>query len=318
MRKIRFSSDNLKHIANPHVKARAWTENLLAGGYNGEPVAFSTDNGFYGEVELSIRNEIMISHSRANSMILQRRHEHIAKEYRNKIMLFLNNGNQKLQATQLKRNMTLNKNQAVLLSAEFPQILDGRHSGDVLCMILPDSIFERWGEPVEDYLNLNNDYKSPIFRMINAYCKMLHQDNDVLSNEEVYFLCNHISDLFALWFGIRNIDIDEISSNCARFIAIKRIIRNNLYNTEFNIHDAAHILGISTRLVQHVLTKNQTNFHTLLNKTRAKIAFCLLNDDNAKRYGIENIALHCGFGDYSKFYRSFKYYHKASPKEFLI
>lgn len=316
MQKLTFSSDELPSHFNPKKRATEWSNALLHGGYNGEAIIPDKEIRFNGLVELSAPSGTMIATSSANSLILRRNHEHIVRDMDDRIMLFFNIGQSDMRVVQLGKEVFLSPGEGILLAQEFPQILDGSKSGEVVCLILPRDPYDEWIDFVEDFVGAKGSIKNSRFQILKNYCCMLAGEANNFSNEEINAITNHISILASFWLGAKSNQTEnsEQSTIVARRLAINRIIRRNLNNAELDVNFVARKLQLSPRTVQHILTKSGTNFISLLHSIRQKRALKMLYDSAYADMSLEKISSFCGYNDYSSFYKNFIYFHKTSPQ----
>ncbi|WP_240008402.1 helix-turn-helix domain-containing protein [Pseudaquidulcibacter saccharophilus] len=316
MQKLIFSSDELPAHFNPTKRAIEWSNALLHGGYNGEAIIPDKEIRFNGLVELSAPSGTMIATSSANSLILKRNHEHIVRDMDDRIMLFFNTGKSDMRVVQLGKETFLGPNEGILLTQEFPQILDGSKSGEVVCLILPREPYDEWIDFVDDFIGTKGSINNSRFQLLKNYCCMLVCEANNFTDCEINAITNHISKLASFWLGAKIIKTErsEQSAISARRLAINRIIRRNLNNAELDVKFIARKLQLSPRMVQHILTKSGTNFISLLHLIRQNRALKMLYDPAYADMSLEKISFFCGYNDYSNFYKNFIQFHKTSPQ----
>jgi len=95
---------------------------------------------------------------------------------------------------------------------------------------------------------------------------------------------------------------------------VTRIILMNLDNKALTIGKIARDMAVSKRTLQYQLRSEGTEFRTLLQETREKLAKKFLNEN----YTIEDITYMLGFTDPSVFRKSFKKWTGHTPKEFRL
>ena len=96
---------------------------------------------------------------------------------------------------------------------------------------------------------------------------------------------------------------------------IESLIQNTLSQGQtLNIEKAGEMLAKSRQTLYRQLKQEGTDFQTIYNETRKKIAFDLLRE---KRNTISAVSLQLGFKDTSSFYKAFRRWTGVSPKEFL-
>ncbi len=316
--KIVFSSDRLDRHLGPGRRARAWVESLMDSryGFTGDAIVPSDDSTFFGETELLCSGTTAMARSRASHLIVRRNIAHIARDLDDRVMLFLNQGLTPMRVVQLGREAVLQPGEGAFVCQENPQIFDASHSGDALSLVLPREDIENWKTPPQDVAASQHDFTRPAYRMLFACCRMLAEEIHELSAEQSGLVRRHIADLSRHWLGVAAHDRqDDITSIEARYLAIRRLIRKNLSRPDLDVRMIARTLGLSQRMVQHVLTRSGTSFAQLLNETRCRRAATILDDPACDYLSAHDIAQICGYGDYPQFFRVFKRYSGNSPSQ---
>lgn len=306
MSKLIFSSDALPSTLAPGSRARAWAESLMAGGYNGEAVVPDTESPFTGHVELMAPAGVMLAKSRANSLILTRRPEHIVQDMDDRVTLFFNHGGAAMRTVQMGREMILGAGEGVMVAQDTPQILDGSGSGDVIALILPREPFDAWRNAIHDFAGLRHDFSSSAYRLLRGYSRMLVEEAPGLSDHEVDAVTRHITDLSRSWLGARcEVGGDDGTTRTSRYLAIKTLVRRNLHRADLTPGSIARLLGLSERMVHHVMTLSGGSFGQLVAEMRLRAIHARLIDPAYDAYPIHVLVSSCGFSDYSVFFRRF-------------
>lgn len=317
MARLVFSSHDLDPRLTAQHRARAWSESLMAGGYNGHPIIPETDDGFYGVTDVRLSGPSMICRCASSSLIVRREPAHIARDLDDRVMIFFNAGTVKVNTLHLGRSTDLAPGEAVLLTQENPQAFDASKSGAALGLILPREAIDHWRREAHDLAGHRHDYTSPVFRMMRTYCQLLADDGEVLSPEQGEMMRRHVVDLLGQWLGAGDAGrtSSEDASLSARFTAIRRLMRRQSADPQLDIASVARQMGLSSRMVQHVLTVSGTSFSVLLNRLRCTRAAVMLADPAYANTRLPDLALACGYADYSHFFRAFRRHSGAAPSD---
>lgn len=313
--KLIFSSDALSPSLAPGTRARAWAESLMAGGYNGEAVVPDSESPFSGHVELMAPGGTMLAKSRANSLVLTRRPHHIARDMDDRITLFFNQGKVEMRTVQMGREMVLGAGEGVLVSQDTPQILDGSRSGDVIALILPREPFDAWRTTIHDLAGRRHDFSSPAYRLLRGYSRMLVDEVAAMSETEIDAVTRHVTELSRMWLGVSGGGAHAgESAQASRLLAIRTLIRRNFRRPELSVAMVARALGLSDRMVHHVLTASGSSFGRMVVDTRLAATYAQLIDPAYSGHAIYDLAMSCGFTDYSMFFRRFRQRYGETPQ----
>lgn len=312
-----FSSDRLPAGLTAGSRARAWAESLMAGGYNGEAVVPDNDSPFIGHVELMAPAGAMLARSRANSLILTRRPEHVALDMDDRVTLFFNQGSAPMRTVQMGREAVLGAGEGILVAQDAPQILDGSRSGDVIVLILPRGPFDAWRAEIHDIAGRRQDCTSAPYRLVRGYSRMLVDEAADLSDAEAASVAQHITELTRLWLGVVAEETDPGgSTRVSRLLAIRSLIRRNFWRPDLSAQTIAQSLGLSERMIHHVVTNSGASFGQLVMEARLKAVHTRLIDPAYDAQPIHALAASCGFTEYATFFRSFRRRYGRTPKHF--
>jgi AraC-like DNA-binding protein len=95
----------------------------------------------------------------------------------------------------------------------------------------------------------------------------------------------------------------------------KKFLFDNLEDPELELQSAVHALGVSQRTLCRVFAADGTTAIRWLWQQRLDLAFRLLNEGQIK--SVSQVAMQCGFSDFSHFGRAFKKAYGVLPKSVL-
>lgn len=108
---------------------------------------------------------------------------------------------------------------------------------------------------------------------------------------------------------------DLSNTHCNLLDRAKKIVKTNLEDPDFDVGQLAQTLGASPRTLCRIFAAEGTTVTKYLWQSRLLMAHKLITEGRVKQVG--QIALQCGFSDFSHFSRAFKKEFDASPKQLL-
>ncbi|MBD8235842.1 helix-turn-helix domain-containing protein [Pseudomonas fluorescens] len=113
-----------------------------------------------------------------------------------------------------------------------------------------------------------------------------------------------------------SLDFTDLSNtHCNLLERAKKIVNINLDDPDFHVGQLAQTLGASSRTLCRIFAAEGTTVTKYLWQNRLLMAHNLITEGHIKQVG--QIALQCGFSDFSHFSRAFKKEFNASPKQLL-
>jgi len=152
-------------------------------------------------------------------------------------------------------------------------------------------------------------HPGPALRLLDGYLKSLTSLEELLSPEMAPIIGTHLLDLVAAALGPTT-EAKEIVAKrgvkAARLRAILAEVARRFSDSNFDLDNVAHTLGLSRRYVQQLLEETGKSFTEHLMERRLERAFTMLTDRRCLHLAIIDIAFAAGFGDVSHFNRVFR------------
>jgi AraC-like DNA-binding protein len=129
---------------------------------------------------------------------------------------------------------------------------------------------------------------------------------------------SHLLELVALTMWSAHGARVEASRRGARAAMLHRIkidVLQNLHRTDLSLGFVADRAGLSSRTVQRLFTEEQTSFSEFVTTERLSRVVERLRDPRLAGSTVATLALECGFGDMSTFYKYFRERYGASPMD---
>lgn len=109
---------------------------------------------------------------------------------------------------------------------------------------------------------------------------------------------------------------DLSNTHCNLLDRAKSIVNVNLEDPDFDVGQLAQALGASPRTLCRIFAAEGTTVTKYLWRNRLLMAHKLITEGRVKQVG--QVALQCGFSDFSHFSRAFKKEFNTSPKQLLL
>ena len=247
-----------------------------------------------------------------------RTRQHIKADFSDVVLVHINYSQSGFYATQMGRDYVLEAGTAGLYVNSDPVMMETSAGGYIMGFDMPRSLTSRWREAPEDVAVSARDPSHPALHMLKHYNRLL-LDADFIEPATVTAMRIHMAELTGLWLcGLKDDWREQTpqARQVARVAAIRAYLDKHYARPTLTALGTGRALGLSERLVQHVMTQEGTSFSRLLAQIRAEKACAMLV--NPRNYGISvtQIALDCGFTDLSSFYRAFRTRYEGRPSNF--
>jgi AraC-like DNA-binding protein len=215
------------------------------------------------------------------------------------------------------REIAVEPNEAVFLSATDPGSLAFTAPGSLVCMTFPRNALGPLLREKDICLGSKLPAQSGALRLLLRYLEILRDEN-AATPELQHLTISHIYDLLALALGATR-DAAETAKGrgvrAARLHAIKSEILENLQDEKLSAADLATRHQLTPRQVQLLFASEGTTFTDFLREQRLARAHRMLSSPRYDDKSISDIAFACGFGDLSYFNRSFRARYQATPSD---
>jgi AraC-like DNA-binding protein len=267
-----------------------------------------------GRLRLSASPDIVVGVMSGMTITCERTAAHIARHDDDALFVQMNLGTGPIHGTQMGRDYVLKPAEAVVSVHNASLKFDVADGATLLGITLPRRWTDSWRVLPEDLAGRAVDSNVSALRFLTPYARLLC---DQPLNDPGFAAASsaHLAYLIGAGFGgIRT--GDEIHAGVAsetRLNLVRRIMRGHCRSESLTAAWVGSELGISERMVQHLLQGAGTTFSQVLGDYRSERARALLLDPAFDSVSIANIGFQCGFSDVSAFYRAFRRRFDASP-----
>ncbi|HEY1711232.1 MAG TPA: AraC family transcriptional regulator [Rhizomicrobium sp.] len=223
-----------------------------------------------------------------------------------------------LHATQSRRELVLQRGEAMLLACSELGSYHWPKHGNLLCFRLPNGALT--GAVPDAYDRIARVIPPDVdsLKLLASYSHALGYNQALATPELRKLAVTHLYDLIALSLGASHDaghDASERSLGPARLGAIKTFIAGSLTRPALSIGDVANHHRLSPRQVQRLFESTGTTFSEHVQRERLSLVYMALVDPEKAKRSIGEIVFDCGFGDVSHFNRAFRRRYGVSPLE---
>ncbi len=277
------------------------------------------DNSHEGAWTLSLVDDLIVSHTRRLGLVYERTASHIAGDADDSVMVHFNIGGSLFEGRQMGHEYLLPANAGALYVHNAPVRAICGQGSDFFGIRLPRELARRWRTAPEDLVGQTFDIQSSACQLLKVYMEFLG-NGPAPEAEVTAAMKTHIGELAGLWLGgLKSGDWrDEFPTERqkARYFAIRRHLDRHFADPNLAAQAVGRALGISERMVQHILTQEGLSFSRLLGRVRAEKACEMLESPAHRDMKVIEVALSCGFYDLSAFYRAFRLRYDETPGSF--
>lgn len=158
-------------------------------------------------------------------------------------------------------------------------------------------------------------HTDPLGAMLLAMIKSFMQLDQASKNQSFTGLSKSFVDMLASSLECSLISSELSTTHSNLLERAKSIVESNLENSEFDVIQLASSLGASPRTICRIFAAEGTTATKYIWQNRLQMAWDLISEGQIKQ--VSQIALRCGFSDFSHFSRSFKKEFHTTPKQLL-
>ena len=264
-----------------------------------------------GRLRLSGSPDIVVGVMSGMSITCERTAAHIARHDDDALFVQMNLGTAPIVGSQMGRDYVLKPAEAVVSVHNASLRFDVAEGATLLGITLPRRWTDHWRVLPEDLAGKAVDTNASALRFLTPYAKLLC-DQPVTDPGFAAVSAGHLAYLIGAGFGTIDTGEDTMARD-TRLGLIRRVMRRDCRAEDLTAAQVGIDLGISERMVQHVLHGAGMTFSQVLGDFRSERARALLLDPAFDTVSVANIGFSCGFSDVSAFYRAFRRRFDAAP-----
>jgi AraC-like DNA-binding protein len=188
--------------------------------------------------------------------------------------------------------------------------------GQCMTLRIPSAKFKRMVPDIEDRTLRRIDQHTPALHLLKSYVRTWERRATTPALQETFV--SHMHDLLALVAGASG-DAARMAARGGGRAALLALIRGEIERgfakIGFCLPTLAQRLGMSPRKVQMLLEEAGSSFVREVTQRRLQRAQELLQSARHRHLSIIEIAYECGFGSPAHFYRLFRRYYDATPRD---
>lgn len=264
-----------------------------------------------GRMRLSACPDIVVGVLSGLAITCERTPAHISRFDDDALFVQINVGAGAVHGTQMGRAYTLRPGEATISVHNASLRFDVAEGAVLLGITLPRRWTEAWRVLPEDMAGRLFDTGASALRFLTPYAKLLCEQ-PVNDSGFAAVSAGHLAYLIGAGFGTINTAEGALADE-TRLGLVRRIMRRNCFVEDLTAARVGAELGLSERMVQHLLQGAGTTFSQALGDLRSERARAWLLDPAYDDLSVANIGFASGFSDVSAFYRAFRRRFDASP-----
>ena len=264
-----------------------------------------------GRLRLAAYPDIVVGVMSGMSITCERTAAHIARHDDDALFVQMNLGTAPIIGRQMGRDYVLTPGAAVISVHNASLRFDVADASTLLGITLPRRWTDHWRLLPEDMASRVVDSQASALRFLAPYARLLC-DQPVDDAGFAAVSAGHLAYLIGAGFGTIDTGADAAAVE-TRLSLVRRIMRRDCRSEDLTAAQVGAELGVSGRMIQHVLQQAGMTFSQVLGQYRSERAKALLMDPAFDRLSVANIGFACGFSDVSAFYRAFRRRFDASP-----
>jgi AraC-like DNA-binding protein len=217
------------------------------------------------------------------------------------------------------RDVSLQKNDAVLVSSGEAVVFDRRSFGESLAIRIPCGTLSARVVDVDEAIMQRIPGSIAALDLLTCYVKALLVDDHAVATPVLrHRVSSHVQDLaaFALRATVEAAGATRSHGKAAaRLRAAKLYTIENIADRDISISRVALHVGVTRRYLQRLFELDGTTFSAYLLRHRLARAHRLLCEPQSTSRQVNTIAYEAGFSDLSYFNRSFRRIYGATPMD---
>jgi AraC-like DNA-binding protein len=291
---------------------RAW-QNVLTPLYPGSTIRQPKDEPFFASIRYRSLPQIRLSWGTLGATLNTR----TRGEHNDDFSLFVNVEGTTL-ASQHGREFELGPGDAYLMAYGEPGSLDRWTGGAIVGIRVSNEAIAPFVRDAHDCIGRSIPRDTEGLRLLARYVQLLDDREALETERERALVGTHVLDLMALALGAAG-DARRIAGSRGREAALLKTmnayIERNAAQSGLSLESVAARFAISPRKIQRLFEGEGTTLTHAINERRLLLAHRMLANRRYASYGVGEIALASGFGDFSYFNRSFRRRFGMTPSD---
>lgn len=292
-----------------------WSDAVTAQFSPTQNTAPSPRTGFRGRMEVLPVGMLNISHLQTSAMLNVRDLWSLRNIPNDDFFVMAVNGGAGGKLSQLGRQVFLGPGDLMIYDSAREFSFEFIGDTDVYLAQVPRRLLEARIKNPESLTARAISHSDPLGSMLLTMIKSFMQLDKISKNQNFMGLSKSFVDMLASSLECSFISAELSATHSNLLDRAKRIVESNLEDPEFDIGHLASSLGASPRTVCRIFAAEGTTATRYIWQNRLLMARALISEGQIKQ--VSQIALRCGFSDFSHFSRSFKKEFNTTPKQLL-
>lgn len=295
---------------------KAWLREVIGREYADVDIIPPADTSLFNEMTIYPWQDMQLSVIHSNSLTIERGARDISHSgLDNYLAVVLLNGRYMLQ--QEGREVFLKPGDMALYDATRPHRIHCPESFSKLIVSIPRALLHQHLPMAGHYTAMQLDAQRGMPAILSSLIRNLTVQINQLSTQSFNASANTVVELLSLTLGELSGSRLPLSSSCElSLLKVKQWVANHLHDSELDAEKISSAIGLSSRYINQLFAEENTSLMRYVWQQRLAVSAQRLLHATWQHRSISDIALACGFNDFSHFSRVFKTQFGKTPRDY--
>lgn len=295
---------------------KAWLREVIGREYADVEIIPPSTMPLFNEMTLYPWQDLQLSVIHSNSLTIERGAREISHpDLDNYFAVVLLKGRYSLQ--QQGKEVFLKPGDMTIYDATRPHRIHCPDAFSKLIVTIPRVLLHQHLPMAGHYTAMRLDGERGMGAILSPLIRNLNAQLNYLSTKSFNHSANTVIELLGLTLSeLAESPVPLSSSRSLSLLRIKQWIANNLHDSELNSEKIAAATGLSCRYINQLFAEENTSLMRYVWQQRLAMSAQSMLRPSLQHRSISDIALTCGFNDFSHFSRAFKKQFGQSPKSY--
>lgn len=295
---------------------RAWLREVIGREYADVDIIPPAQTSLFNEMTIYPWQDLQLSVIHSNSITIERGAREISQpSLDNYLAVVLLKGRYLLQ--QQGREVFLKPGDMTLYDATQPHRIHCPEAFSKLIVSIPRVLLHQHLPVAGHYTAMQLDAQQGMPAVLSSLIRNLTMQINHLSPQSFNASANTVVELLTLTLKELAGRRLSLSSSCElSLLKVKQWIANHLHDNELDAEKIASETGLSSRYINQLFAEEHTSLMRYVWQQRLAVSAQRLSQSTWEHRSISDIALACGFNDFSHFSRVFKKQFGHSPRSY--
>lgn len=295
---------------------KAWLREVIGREYADVDIIPPATASLFNEMTIYPWQDLQLSVIHSNSITIERGARDVCQsELDNYLAVVLLKGRYVLQ--QQGREVFLKPGDMTLYDATQPHRIHCPDAFSKLIVSIPRALMHQHLPVAGHYTAMQLDAQRGMPAVLSSFIRNLTVQINHLSTQSFNASAHTVVELLSLTLKeLAGTRLTLSSSRELSLLKVKQWIANHLHDSELDGEGIAAATGLSSRYINQLFAEERTSLMRYVWQQRLAVSAQRLSQPTWEHRSISDIALACGFNDFSHFSRVFKKHFGHSPRSY--